>query len=1333
MTRVTYVIIFSFLCCACFFGQESTLPRHIVESGYPFYKNYTPDIYGQDPYNNSIVQDDNGLIYVGNKGLLIYDGTSWDFLTLPNKSRVIAMSKDDQGRIYVGGNGELGYLDSDSNGNIVYVSLMDKVDPKYRDQLTIWQIHATSKGVFFNGLDVLFRWKNNKFTTWLTKDSQSLRMAYVHDKLYVQVLNSDEGLHVFEKDELRPIKNGNSFNKDPIRFILPFDDNKLLIGTNSKNLEIYDNGRIDAFVTEVDDFLSTNIMSRAIRLTNGEFAIGTLSDGIVIIDRLGRQLKKIDDTALPSSMVINMFQDNTGLLWIATTFGIAKFDYPKSPYTSFGVELNIKGWAQKVTRFNNQMYIGTEAGLFYQNNVNSSSFFSKVDNSQFRIHDVSVFRDQLLVAGERGIYKLEGKKLILLHKCRPLTINQSIVDNSRVFIGTANGLITMNYESGNWKTRRPIEEVKKEVYTVIEMDNGDLWLGSNFSEVCKVSFSSLDDAIDFNSPIVERFNTQNGHPDDVLYHYKIENEIYFAAKYNRNVYRFDQKKQKFYLDNSLAQKFKMFDENIFIEGVDTRGSVLFSTKNNTKDPVQYLAIHQMDSSYKIKLLEKEHKATALLFYDYEDKIAWFAGNKGNFRLDVNIDRKNKMPFKTVIRNVTFKADSIIFGGYNKTNMNTSVPALPYRDNRFRFKYSIPSFYNELANTFQYKLEGFDHQWSVFLNESQKEYTNLPEGNYIFRVRGKDAFGQIGLEDQYSFNILAPWYQTWWAYLMYVFFTTFAIWLLVQWRSEQLTRKNLELESMINIRTREVNDKNAQLESQRDRLKELDTLKTRLFANISHEFRTPLTLIKGPIDELDISGENTLETSNIKMIRRNANRLLKLVNQLLDLSKLDSGKLKLNTTEGDIFKCIKSAASSFSSHAAQRGMDYQIKVPSKFLWVSFDRDKLEKIVYNLLSNAFKFTEDNETIKLSAKYENNHLTIGVRDFGKGIPQEKLSNIFNRFYQVDDSYTKEKEGTGIGLALTKELVELMNGEIYVESELGKGSNFKVVLPVEEIKSNKDKEEGILETDFLNADHNTLEIINDTKLNDSEKVLIVEDNADMRYFIKEQLYKDYEIIEAINGKEGLEKAIQYIPDLIITDVMMPKIDGITLCKKLKSGMITSHIPVIMLTAKAGIENRIEGLEMGADDYLTKPFNAREIKIRVKNLIEERKKLRKLFNKKIEINPSEVTVNSVDKEFIDSVLQLLEDQFDNPDFGVPEMQKELAVSKTQLHRKLKSLTDQPPGELLRNFRLKRAAQLLSQNGHNISEIAYMVGFNSLSYFTTCFKELYGVSPTSYKENPKDL
>lgn len=511
------------------------------------------------------------------------------------------------------------------------------------------------------------------------------------------------------------------------------------------------------------------------------------------------------------------------------------------------------------------------------------------------------------------------------------------------------------------------------------------------------------------------------------------------------------------------------------------------------------------------------------------------------------------------------------------------------------------------------------------------------------------------------------------------------------------------------------------------LQELDRLKSGFFANISHEFRTPLTLIKGPIEKLEQNPGETLSREEVRMIRRNTQRVLGLVNQLLDLSRIDQGELRLKPTEGDVFKCLRAAASAFNSHAAQRRMDYSVRIPTDSLWASFDRDKIEQVVYNLLSNAFKFCEDGGTVAFEATYKDELLTMQVADSGRGIPSGDLPYIFDRFYQAQGGMTRDREGSGIGLALSRDLVELMDGTITVESEEGEGARFTVQLPLRAIRTRghgemQDPQNTLQEAEppkafaFRSPDRRNLPL-----------VLLVEDNPDMRQFICDGLIDAYRTLTARDGEEGLKLAISRNPDLVITDLMMPRMDGVEMTEKLKTRIETSHIPVVMLTARAGMENKLEGLETGADDYLTKPFDTRELRVRVANLIRQRQRLRDHYQQQAyAVVPEEVTATSLDQQFLERLHALLEAEHADPEFGLPQMQRSLGMSKTQLHRKVRALTNTAPGTLLRNFRLDRAAQLLRQDADTVTQVAYQVGFNNLSYFSKCFRERHGASPSTF-------
>lgn len=529
--------------------------------------------------------------------------------------------------------------------------------------------------------------------------------------------------------------------------------------------------------------------------------------------------------------------------------------------------------------------------------------------------------------------------------------------------------------------------------------------------------------------------------------------------------------------------------------------------------------------------------------------------------------------------------------------------------------------------------------------------------------------------------------------------------------------------------------------------ELDTVKSRFFANISHEFRTPLTLILGPLkkaqeqlpmSELDqttpgtVGDELTIPIRHISMMRRNAERLQQLINQLLDLSKLENGSMHLQVAEGDIIQFLKAIVFSFESLAERQQIHFQTEFSELGQKAYFDKDKLEKIVVNLLSNAFKYTPEKGKISVQILLENGRIKVSIEDSGSGISKRDLDKIFNRFYQIEGT---EDKGTGIGLSLVKELVDLHKGQIIVESQEGKGTVFRVSMPItKEAFHEKEVQKQNVGTK-LNQPYYELAAETENSFPGSSNgsnplLLIVEDNSDLRLFIAETMQKEYQILTAENGKRGLDMALQYIPDLIISDVMMPELNGMDMCTQLKQDERTSHIPIILLTAKAGQQHKVKGLETGADDYLTKPFDEKELLARAKNLVEQRQRLQERFahlkNTKnfFSLKPSTISITTADERFLKKVTKTIEDNLDNEFFCVEDFAKTVAFSRSQLHRKLKALTGKSPTELIREFRLNRAKELLEEGAGNVSQVAIEVGYSSLSYFTRSFKQAFGISPS---------
>lgn len=530
-------------------------------------------------------------------------------------------------------------------------------------------------------------------------------------------------------------------------------------------------------------------------------------------------------------------------------------------------------------------------------------------------------------------------------------------------------------------------------------------------------------------------------------------------------------------------------------------------------------------------------------------------------------------------------------------------------------------------------------------------------------------------------------------------------------------------------------KNKKIEA--DKLQEVDELKSRFFANIAHEFKTPLTLISGPVENLLEETKDKYFVDQLLLVKRNSSRLLSLINQLLDLSKLESGVTRLELYKDDIISFLKGLTFSFQSLADEKDITLECHTSVETLRMDFDRDKIEKIVFNLLSNAFKFTPSLGTIKVFIDRTTNNGTdsiiIKVADSGFGIPESQLPFIFNRFYQADNAQIRTADGSGIGLALTRELIELHGGNITVASTSGAGSVFTVHLPFRDDASVK---ESVLheEPKIINGieslkDSGSATEVSDNDAQKQEMVLVIEDNQEVREFIINSIKNSYHVIAATNGDEGIDMATSEIPDLIISDVMMPGKNGYETCRILKGDERTSHIPVILLTAKASFENKIEGLETGADDFIPKPFSTRELLVRIKNLITTRKKLREKY---LDAALSDVGTagHTIEDAFLVKIREAVEAQLDNSDFSIEDLSREIGMSRTQVHRKLKALTNQSASQFMRSIRLHHGKTLLQKGTLNVSEVAYKVGFNSPAYFSTCYVSQFGYSPS--EESTRD-
>lgn len=685
---------------------------------------------------------------------------------------------------------------------------------------------------------------------------------------------------------------------------------------------------------------------------------------------------------------------------------------------------------------------------------------------------------------------------------------------------------------------------------------------------------------------------------------------------------------------------------------------------------------------------------------------YFGGTNG-FNRFLPEFRINTIPPSLQI--IQFKTNDEILNSEHYIGEQESVH-LPSSGNTFSIEFSAIDYLSSGQNQYQVMLENYDNAWTNIGNENTIRYTKVPHGEYTFKVKASNNDG-FWSEDHKSLQIqiATPWNKSWWAFMGY------------------LILGGLIIYTIYNVRKRRFTLNQQLISEQREasRLKELNEYKSRFYSNITHEFRTPLTVIEGMADELK-SNPDKLTEKNLDLIKKNSKSLLILVNQMLDLSKINANKVESNYLQDDIIVFLRYVAESHGTFASLQNIGLQFHSEELELIMDFDHKKLERVLTNLLSNAIKFTPEKGKILVVVKKieiaNNPHLQILVKDSGKGIFNEQLPYIFDRFYQADSLY--KEQGTGLGLSLAKELVELMNGGIYVESELNKGSKFYINLPINNsalladsknelwAKSNNQLSEKEIQKDAVEDDGLPI-------------VLIIEDNPDVAYYIQSCLTNRYQTIVSHNGKIGMEKALEVLPDLIISDVMMPEMSGFEVCKTLKEDERSSHIPIILLTAKATSEDKLEGLTQGADAYLIKPFEKAELLIRLEKLILIRKTLQKKYSSMLLSSQVETSNATKEDAFILKTEKIILEHLDQEDFSIHNLARELHLSRSQLHRKIKALTNMSTSIYVRHVRLRKAIELLNTTSLSISEIAYQVGFKSPVYFSQVFKETFGESPST--------
>ncbi|KFC58715.1 histidine kinase [Flavobacterium gilvum] len=1130
-------------------------------------------------------------------------------------------------------------------------------------------------------------------------------------------------------------KNGE--NIDQINSIVQDKNLKYWIGTKTRGLYLFDkkSALLTHFLKNNNDknSLVNNNVRKILLNKNGSIWIGT-QDGLSILNPYTHQFSNYQhDPSNPNSLsqnsIYDVFQDKDGSVWIATYFGGVNVVYSvNTPFTIYQNNINKNSISSNIISpiaedNNHNLWIGTEAGglnYFDRNNQQFSKYKNNSNNknslSSNLVKTIAIDKDQNLWigAGDYGGLNLFNPKTSKVTTFRRNTDKNTIASDcitslvinkqNILFIGTDLGLniLDITHQKFSFIALKGKTFIDKSIYTLFEDKKGSIWIGTlgggiHLYKNSRIQYKIFKDSLHkpFNYSVNCFYQDSQGN----MWAGTSRNGLALLNPEN-NSFKIFNIKNGLPSDN-ISGIIEDNDSNLWIS--TDNGLVKYNLSSKT-----FRTFNMLDglpaNQFNTNSVLKDHQGR-LFFGTFDGLVSFIPKN-------IAI---NRIPPDVVLSNLKLSNAPVKINDENgilNQDINFSnTLTFDHTQNNFTIEFSALNFIKSNKNKYAYKLDGLEKNWN-YVDIPSATYINIPAGHYHLLVKAANNDGIWSKNvKKTEIVILPPVWKTWWAYLIY-FATAFAIayYILKFFKTKADLKQELYFEKM-----------------------RLD-----FFTNVSHEIRTPLTLILGPIEKLEqLTAENTQANKYAVSIKNNTERLYRLVNELLDFRKADSGNLSLNFFEKDIVSALKSVFDHFQPLAESKHIRYTFKSSDPQILVYFDKDQIEKVFFNLLSNAFKFTQNEGRITLKIALKNRTVKITVTDNGKGIDIDNIDYIFKNFYQAGKNI-----GTGIGLALSKSLIELHKGKIKAASkpatatEAGK-TTFTVVLQLGknhineiDITTTPTIENPIYEevNNYTTEDYIASPVIeNESK---TAHILIVEDNDEVREFIKQSLGNQYHVSESKNGLKGYKKAIQNLPDLIISDVMMPIMDGLELCKKLKTDVRTSHIPVIMLTAKSAPIHQIQGLQYGADAYITKPFSDQFLQLNIRNLLSLKNALQKKYSEQLLKLPIIISTESSQEEiFLQKLQQIIENNISNADLDISFITSEIGMSRAVLYKKFSALTDLTLNDYIKKQRLKHAVELFQKGETSILSVSEQVGFNNAKYFNREFKKVYNISPSEYIKN----
>jgi len=1297
--------------------------------------------------NNSVIsitQDSTGFIWLGTKyGLNRFDGRNFKIFKNDPQNKTSISSNDYIKNLALTRENKIWVV---SDGLDLYHSENNSFETIITQSGNITRILQDFKGNLWIGSLTQLKFKpanSSKISTIKIAKSNLQIFALFEDNEHHIWIGTSSGLYelffanrkIVAKKHFSSQFNGVS-NIDQITSIVQDKSLKFWIGTKNRGIFCFDKKALQLthFVKNNNDknSLVNNNIRKILLHKNGSLWIGT-QDGLSILNPytyqfINYQHDSTNPKSLSQNSIYDIFQDKNGSVWIGTYFGGVNVVYSvNTPFTIYQNNTNKNSLSSNVIStiledIKHNLWIGTEAGgLNYfdrssqQFNVFKNSITNKNSLSSNLVKAIAIDKNQNLWIGTTlgGLNFFNTKTATFTVFKREANNDNSISSDNvncllinkqnKLFIGTTVGLNIYDIEKhqfsfipSNGKTY-----VNKFVNTLFEDKKGTIWIGTPLGiyiyQGSKFQYKNIKDSL--NKPFNYSVNCFRQDSKSFIW----------AGTYHNGLALLNLKNNSFKIFNTSNG---LPSDNILAITEDNDSNLWIGTDNGL---VKYNRRLNSFRSYNILdgLPDNQFNNDSAL-KDSQGRM-YFGTYNGLVSFDPHTIEKNTIAPDVVLSNLKLfnlpvkinDESGILTRDINFSNTLT----FDHNQNNFSIEFSALNFIKSNKNKYAYKLDGFDKNWN-FTNNPSATYTNLPAGSYDFLVKAANNDG-IWNENvkKIEIVILPPIWETWWAYLIY-FVAIFAIayYILTFLKARNNLKQELHFEKM----------------------------KLDFFTNVSHEIRTPLTLILGPIEKLEqLTIENTQANKYALSIKNNTERLYRLVNELLDFRKAESGNLRLYFFEEDIISALKEVFDHFQTLADAKNMQYNFKSSHPQILVYFDKDQMEKVFFNLLSNAFKFTQNGGRIDLKITLKKQKVKITITDNGKGIDIKNIDDIFKNFYQAGQNM-----GTGIGLALTKSLIELHKGKISVNSKPTKGNeNGKTIFTVTlKLGKNHLNEIDISPTPTIhNSVYEEVEDINHylsedfiddsitEEKNKTASILIVEDNDEVRAFIKQSLETQYHVYESENGLEGWKNAVQTLPDLIISDVMMPIMDGLELCKKLKTDIRTSHIPIILLTAKSAPIHQIHGLQHGADAYITKPFSDQILQLNIRNLLSLKAALQKKYSEQLlELPIITSTELSQEEKFLQKLHKIIEDNISNADLDISLITTEIGMSRAVLYKKFSALTELSLNDFIKTKRLRRAVELFQKGETSILTVSEEVGFNNTKYFNREFKKIYGITPTEY-------